>query len=496
MAVFFLFSPLFADTGAESIDDAGGYLNQNVVTKKLANGITVILLNRGYSPTLSFETSFRVGSADESYRTMGAAHLLEHMLFKGTDTLGTRDFGKEKPLLDRIEAVGETLDNLRLRNPGNEMIPALEKELESLQKQGAELIVSSPYDMLYSENGGVDFNASTSRDKTGYYISLPAESLELWAKVESERLRNPVMREYYLERSNVEQERLMRYDSSGSGLFFEEFLAQALIAHPYRHPTIGWRSNIPFLSIKDVREFYRRYYIPSRMTITIVGRQNVDETFRVVEKYFSYIQAAPEPPAITVAEPKQSGEKRFVLNFDSSPYLIMGWHKPTYPSTDDYAFDMLTEILTGGQSGRLQRALVRERKLASSVETMNGMPGARYDNLFLIYAAPVEGHSLEELEKAIYEELEKALAGITEADMEKVRNRMESQMVFGLSANKEVASLLSYYQTIYGDWRYLVNYRKTLSRITIQDIRSAASKYCLQENRVVGYLKSSGKKEK
>jgi predicted Zn-dependent peptidase len=127
---------------------------------------------------------------------------------------------------------------------------------------------------------------------------------------------------------------------------------------------------------------------------------------------------------------------------------------------------------------------------------MNGIPGARYDNLFAIYAAPVEGHSLEELESAIYEELEKALAGITEADMEKVRNRMESQMVFSLSANREVASLLSYYQTVYGDWRYLLNYRKNLSRITIQDIRSAASKYCVQDNRVVGYLKSGVKKEK
>ncbi len=228
------------------INDAGTYLKENVKTFKLSNGITLILLNRGYSPTLAFEIAFRVGSVNETYRTAGAAHMLEHMLFKGTDVIGTKDYKKEKVILKKIEAIGETLDKVRILNPDNVRISHLEKELKKLQKEQRKYVVNSPYDMIYTSNGGVGFNASTSKDMTGYYIELPSKKLKLWAKTESERLRKPVLREFYLERNNVIQERLMRYDSKGTGLLFESFIATAFQSHPYRHPIIGWRSNIPF----------------------------------------------------------------------------------------------------------------------------------------------------------------------------------------------------------------------------------------------------------
>ncbi len=480
-----------ADPGHGAIRDAGEYMKKNVVTRKLKNGITVILLNRGYAPVLAFEIAFRVGSVDESYRTIGAAHLLEHMLFKGTETIGTKDWSRERPVQARMEAVGETIDRLRLTDPGNARLPALEAELKRLEKEQAALVVSTPYDAIYSENGGVGFNASTSKDKTGYYIELPASRLEMWAKMESERLISPVLREFYLERNNVLQERLMHYDSIGTGLIYEKFMATALIAHPYRHPIIGWRSNIPFLSIEDVRKFYRDYYVPSRMTITVVGMQDNEQTFAVIEKYFGVLEERPDPEPVTVREPKQIGERRFAMNFEANPYLMIGWHKPAFPSGDDLTCDVISEMLTGGKSSRLYRALVLDRKIASSISAWNGAPGSRYDNLFVLFAAPRPPHTPEELERAVYEEMDRFFGDVSEAELNKVVNGIESGMVFGLETNKGIARLLSYYQTLYGDWKYAADYLAMIKKVTIRDVKSMKEKYFSGSNRTVGMLLDS-----
>jgi predicted Zn-dependent peptidase len=471
-----------------AIRDAGEYLKKNVVTKKLKNGITVILLNRGFAPVLAFEISFRVGSVDESYRTIGAAHMLEHMLFKGTDTIGTKDWPKERVIQGRMEAVGEAIDRLKIADPNNARLPELQAELQKLQKEQAALVVSSPYDGIYTENGGVGFNASTSKDKTGYYIELPASKLEMWARMESERLTNFVLREYYLERNNVLQERLMHYDSIGTGLMFERFISAAFIAHPYRHPIIGWRSNIPYLSIGDIRKFFRDHYIPSRMTVTIVGMQNTEQTFEVIERYFSKIEPRPDPAPVAIIEPSQSGERRFNLNFESNPYLVIGWHKPAFPTRDDLICEVISEILTGGKSSRLYRSLVLEKKVASSVSAWNGAPGSRYPNLFTIFAAPQPPHTPQELERAIYDEVERFFGDVSGEEIQKVVNGMESGMVFDLESNKGIAGILSYYQTLYGDWKYVADYLSMIKKVTIQDIKSMKDKYFTENNRTVGIL--------
>lgn len=482
---------LLASPGDAAIRDAGVYLKKNVVAKKLKNGITVILLNRGFAPVCAFEIAFRVGSVDENYRTAGAAHLLEHMLFKGTDAIGTTDWAKERVIQSRIEAVGETIDRLKLESPKNARLPELEKELARLQEAQSKFLTAEPYDRIYSEIGGVGLNASTSKDKTGYYIELPASQMETWAKMESERLMNLVLREYYLERSNVLQERLMHYDSLGTGLIYERFMAEAFIAHPYRHPIIGWRSTIPFLSIEDVRTFYRERYIPSRMTITIVGMQDTAKTLALVEKYFGRIEQRPEPPPVTAMEPPQMGERRFILDFESNPYLVIGWHKPAFPAYDDLVCEVISELLTGGMSARLNRALVVEKKIASSISAWNGAPGARYDNVFALFATPRPPHTAEELERAIYAEMDRLFADVSEAELVKVVNSIESETVFDLETNKGLARTLSYYQTLYGDWTYAAQYPEMMRRITVQDIKKAGARYFIPGNRTVGVLRDS-----
>jgi predicted Zn-dependent peptidase len=263
------------------------------------------------------------------------------------------------------------------------------------------------------------------------------------------------------------------------------------MAHPYRHPIIGWGETIPFLSLKDVERFYWTYYIPSRMTITVVGKQDPEKTFRVIEKHFGAIKARPDPGEIPVKEPALSGERRFVYNFESNPYLIIGWHKPPAPEWDDYVFEVVQEVLSGGKSSRLYRSLVLEKKIAAEVSAWNGTPGARYGNLFIVMATPQPGHTLEELEKEIYREIDLLREGITAAEIQHARNRMESKFVFGLTDNEEVAGLLSYFQTIYGDWRELVNYMTRIQKVGVDDVRRVTSNYLVEQNRTVGMLKDT-----
>ncbi len=471
--------------------DAGDYLKKNVVQKRLKNGITVILLNRGYAPVLAFEIAFRAGSSDESYRTTGTAHLLEHMLFKGTDRIGTTNYAAEKKLLARIEAVGETIDRLKLSNPANGEIPALEAELHRLEKEAQAYVVASPYDRIYTENGGVGFNASTSKDMTGYYIELPASKLELWADLESERLRNPVFREFYLERNNVVQERLMSADSKGTGLLFEQFIAAAFAAHPYRHPVIGWRSSIPFLSLGETMKFYRTHYIPSRMTICIVGKQDTDRTLAVIERAFGGLEPMPDPPYVSITEGVQTGERRVEVDFASAPYLVIGWHKPAYPDRDDILCEAAASMLADGKSSRLYRSLVLDRKIASSVAAWNGAPGGRYPNLVTLFVTPRAPHTTEEVERAVYEEMDAFFRNVTEEELRRVINKEESSTVFELGSNKGLASILSYYSAVHGDWRQVMNYMDVLRGVTLEEIRTLGPKYFTKNNRTVGVLRDS-----
>ena len=480
---FLLIIPLYS--GAVNVAD---YLNEKVVVKKLSNGITLVMMNRGFAPTLAFNIAFRVGSADESYSTVGAAHMLEHMLFKGTKKIGTTDYEAERVLLRRIEALGETIDKLNISNPKNPLLSDMKAQLKALEEEASQYVISSHYDRIYSENGGIGLNASTSRDKTAYYIELPADRLELWAELESDRFMNPVFREFYTERDNVYQERLMRYDSSGTGLFFEQFLAEAFMIHPYRHPIIGWRSNINSLSLRDIRNFFNQFYIPSRMTITIVGKQDVDKTYDLVKKYFEKIPSRPEPQGIALREVEARGEKRFTFRYNSSSHIAIGWRKPTFPDKENAALDIASDILSGGKSSRLYRSLVVEKKIASSISAWNGTPGSRYENLFVVSGTPAAGFTCEELEAEIYKEIEALKSSVSIEEMNKVKNGLESQILFALGSNKSVANLLSYYQTIFGDWKYLLTAKRTMKALTSQDVENAVSKYLIKDNAIVGIL--------
>lgn len=493
--LFALLPLLFSLSLSAQESEVGRYLNQKVVEARLSNGIKVLLVDRGYTPTLALIISFKAGSADESYETIGAAHFLEHMLFKGTDKIGTKDYAAEKKLLDEIEAIGETLDYLNIVNPKNDMIPKLTARMKELEEKHREYVTDERYDKIYSMHGGIGFNAGTSRDMTSYVIELPSSKFELWADLESERLRNPVFREFYTERDTVYEERLMRTDSDGSSLLFETFIATAFSAHPYRHPIIGWKSNIKALSINKIRDFYYTHYIPSRMTITIVGKQDIKKTLSVLESRFGKIPSKPEPRPIAIREPRQLGERRCIVKFNANPLILIGWHVPSIDSKDYYALDVIEGLLGDGKTSRLYQSLVLDKKIASSIDAWNGYPGSRYSALFIIHATPRPPHSVHDIEKAIYDEIAKMKQELRDDEIQKVQNRMESSLVFTLEGNMGIARYLSYYDTVTGDWRNFANYFESIKKVDKNDVLRVLDTYFTEDNRTVGVLVKEERKK-
>ncbi|MDT8440316.1 MAG: pitrilysin family protein [Desulfuromonadales bacterium] len=464
-------------------------LEEKVVEHRLANGLQLLVVDRPETPVVTAYITIGVGAVHETSESRGVAHLLEHMLFKGTQTIGTTDYAREKPLLERIEAVGSELDRLR---PDPKVDPArladLEVELARLQAEHKQYVVKDEFSRIYGENGGVGYNAFTSKDLTTYLISLPANKLELWALVESDRMQNPVLREFYTEREVIREERRRSYETSPRGLLYETLIANAFTVHPYREPIIGWHSDIANLTIAETRDFLLRYYAPVNTVIALVGDVRPAEAIALVERYFGDIPAGTPVPPVVAVEPPQKVEKRVRVAFDAEPQLAVAFHKPTLPHRDDYVFDLLDQVLGQGRTSRLYRALVEEQRLATSVATY-GAPGARYPNLFVINAVPRHPHTADEVEAAIFAELERLrLEPVSDAELRKARNRLVTDQLRYLRSNSGLARILTTYQSLLGDWRYLVSYQEQIDAVTAAEIMRAAQTYFRPTNRTVVVL--------
>ena len=464
-------------------------LEDKVFEHRFDNGLKLLVVERHDTPVVSAYITIGVGSVHETSETRGVAHLLEHMLFKGTKTLGTTDYTKEKPLLEEIERVGSQLDALRLQNDvAPAEVAALEKQLSELQAEHKQYVVKDVFSNLYSENGGVGYNAFTSKDLTTYLISLPSNKLELWALIESDRMKNPVLREFYTERDVIREERRRSYDTNPARKHYESLVTNAFKVHPYRNPIIGWHSDIANLSPQKTRGFLEKYYAPVNTVIALVGDIRAADAVVLVNRYFGDIAPGTPAPRVSAVEPVQKGEKRILEVFDAEPRLAIAWHKPTMPDKDDYAFDLIDQILGSGRTSRLYRSLVEEQKLATSV-SVYGAPGSRYPNLFVIEGIPRHPHTVEELESAIYAELDKLKQELVEEEeLTKVRNRLLTDQLRQLRSNSGLARLLTSYQSLAGDWRYVANYAVEIDKLSAEDLKQVANRYLTQSNRTVVVL--------
>ena len=466
-------------------------LEGRVKEYSLSNGMKILILERHFAPVVSLYMRFKVGAVDEAGGETGTAHLLEHMLFKGTETLGTRNYKEEKKILKDIDQLAGQVDEEMKKGEkadGNR-IAELKERLKNIQQEHKKWVVKDEIDAIYSQNGAEGLNASTGYDVTTYKVSLPANQIELWARIESDRISNPVTREFYSEREVVREERRQREETQPDGKLMENFLATAFVAHPYGRPVIGWDSDIKYLKRGRVKQIFRDYYCPNNAVVAVVGDVNPDEVMKTIERYFGGIPRQEILPVSVSEEPEQSGERRVEVEFEANPKMIIGYHKPTLPHFDDYVFDVIDILLSDGRTSRLYKKLVEEKKIAVSVSTSNGFPGSRYANLFTVFATPRSPHTCDELEEEIYKQFDRLKEdAVTSYELNKVKNRLEASFIRSLNSNTGLAGRLSYYQTIAGDWRYIEEHLKVIEKVTPEDIMEVAKKYLIRKNRTVAQI--------
>jgi len=468
----------------------GQGLADKVHEHTLQNGMKLLMVPRHTSPTVAAWIRFKVGSVDERSDERGLAHLLEHMLFKGTKTLGTRDYAAEKPILDKIESTAQRLmaEQLKREKADQQMVEKLAKELDALEKEAGKYVVKEEFADIYARNGGSGYNAFTSKDGTTYIINLPANKMELWAAIESDRMQNAVLREFYTEMKVVKEERRRSYDAQPEGKLWETYMAGAFNAHPNGQPIIGWMSDIENLTRTKAERFLQKYYAPNNAIVAIVGDIDPQKTIALVEKYFGVIPPGEPVPPVAVVEPKQAGEKRIEVIGDAESELMIGFHKPTLPAPDDYVFDLIDMLLTHGRTSRLYKKLVLEKQLATSISSF-GAPGSRYPNLFIISATPRAPHGLPEVESAIYEELERLKKEpMTDKELQQVLNQLEFEESSQMVSNGGLARNLTEYEAVAGNWRYLIEHRQKVAAITAADVMRVANQYFTRENRNVGFI--------
>jgi predicted Zn-dependent peptidase len=492
ISLFVIISNVPADAGGQSSPG----LAERVIKHTLANGLTVLLVERHQSPIVSINLTFGVGGINEHNGATGLAHLYEHMAFKGTRTLGTKDYAGEQPVLEELERIQRDIEQVRERlqaegqdESSSPALKQLRRQFTEAQDRAGQFVVGNELAMLYQRHGGVGLNASTGKDITRYTVSLPSNRLPLWAAVESDRMRGPVLREFYKERDVVLEERRLRTDDNPNGLLYEAFAAAAFEAHPYGFPTIGWASDIQSLTPAVTEAFFQTYYGPANAVIAIVGDIHPPDVIALIERTFGKIPAMTAPPRVVTVEPPQRGERRLEVEFDAEPVLLLGYHKPALGHPDDFVFDVMDSILSEGQTSRLYQRLVREKRLATAIDTQTSFPGAQAPNLFVLSAVPLAPHTAREVEDAMTEELERLKAEPVEAaELEKVLNNLDAELLRSLRSNSGLASQLAYFQTVAKDWRYVLTARERIAAVTPADIQRVAAQYLTRSNRTVATL--------
>lgn len=400
----------------------------------LPNGLHVILHKDNTTPIVAVSVLYHVGSKNENPSRTGFAHFFEHLLFEGTENIKRGEFFK------------------------------------------------------YITDAGGNNNANTSNDRTYYYEVLPSNQLELGLWLESERMMHAKIEQIGVDtqREVVKEEKRQRMDNQPYGSILTEILKRAYTVHPYRWPTIGSLEHLNQASLDEFIEFYKTYYVPNNATLSIAGDIDIDQTKNLISKYFKDIQKGTKPvPRPTVVEPQQTKEVRdVVLDNIQLPAVVQAYHMPAQGTPDSYALDMLSTLLSGGESSRLYKALVDEQKKALTVQSF---PFSSEDpGLYLVFGLVNMGISPDDLEKAMDAEVEKVQKElISEQEFQKIRNQVESQFVQQNASVAGIAEQLANYHVYFGDTNLINTEIDKYNKITRQDLQRVAQKYLNKNNRVV-----------
>ncbi len=479
-----------------------------VETFELSNGMKFLAVIRPELTTVSAGWVAHVGSSNERPGITGISHFFEHMMFKGSRTIGTRDIERDLEIIEEQEKLQERIravyrDQRERHRLGaiedpfadSERPPELielEARFDALVGEQRELMVKDEFDKVYSEAGGSGMNAFTSEDVTVYFITVPANKLELWFWMESDRLLNPVFREFYSERDVVYEERRLRTESTPTGEFNELFDAMFWQSHPYSWPVVGWPSDLRVYSLAQAKDYFDTFYAPNNLTAAIVGNFDLDEAKVLAERYFGRIPRGENtPPDVVTLELEQRAEKRMEASCDCQPQIEIRYHTVAFRHRDSYALDVLAGILNG-RSGRLYKSLVLDQEIASSAGA--AQDSRKWDGSFSLQAETKGEATPVDLERSFYEELRKIREEpIPDRELQKVKNQITASSYRRLSSGFFLLLQLLVYDGL-GEWEYLNLWADRTLAVTADDVTRVAESYFAPEHRAVGlyYRKEGG----
>lgn len=453
----------------------------------LSNGMKVLLVERHETPRISCRMFFRVGSVNERPGLTGVSHLLEHMMFKGTNRIGVKDAPRDAALRARIDEVAVALDTEELKGDRADAarVKELRARLDALQKEEHDLVIKDELWETYLKNGATGLNAFTSNDVTAYIVTIPSNRLELYCWLESDRIANQTFREFYSERDVVMEERRLG-ENTPTGPFYEAMESLTYDAHPYSWPVVGWMSDLLHLPRAEMMRYFATYYAPNNAILVLVGDFRTAEAISLIHKYFDDIpRGAEEPPPVVTVEPSQVGEKRLVSEADSEAQVSIRFHTPAIGHPDLAVLDVIDGIMSG-RAGRLNKALVRRDEIA--VSARGSSDTAKYPSVFTFSGTPKKPHTPEELEAAFDREIERLKTEpVTADELALVKKRLRAGFVRSLRSIDGLSTTLGYTEANFG-WREILNSQKAQQAVTVDDIQRVAAQYFVKTNRVVGIL--------
>jgi predicted Zn-dependent peptidase len=485
---------------------------------KLDNGMQVLMVERHDAPVVMAAICARVGSANEVAGITGISHLFEHMMFKGSEKIGTKDIKLDLEVMAKLDSLRalmrdeeaimrEELRRGRIKdmadpNAKTSRYRSLESVFDSLVLVERELIIKDQLDEIYTKNGGNFLNAFTSQDMTAYFVRIPRNKIELYMWLESDRFSHPVFREFYSERDVVREERRLGVESTPTGLIDEDFNSMVWKSSSYHWDVIGWPSDLGAITHEQANAYYNTYYSPNNLTMVLVGDLNPEETIKMVRKYFNSIpRGKMSPPDVVTLEEKQYGEKRLIAEAETDPTVEILYHTVAWKHPDSYALDVLAGIM-GGKTGRLYKALVEEKGIAKSSSggggRMMGGGGRRmavdasqdsrkYAGAFDISAEGVSGVKPEQLESAIYEVIEGMQKDtVSTEELQKVKNQLRVDGIRSIDFMSGLGIIFYLGQAAaMGDWTEANNAPKKLDLVTATDVKRVANTYFAKNQRNV-----------
>lgn len=457
---------------------------------RLDNGMKFIVLERHQAPVVSFLTYADVGGVDEPDGKTGVAHFLEHLAFKGTSRIGTTDYQAEKPLLDRLDVLAAKIEQAQAAKKTTQ-VTQLQAEFNKVEAEAAKLVKQNDLGRIVEQSGGVGLNANTSTEATRYFYSFPSNKLEMWMSLESERFLDPVFREFYKEKQVILEERRLRVENSPIGMMVEKFIDTAYTKHPYKRPVIGYDEDIRGLTREDVQKFFDTHYVPSKLTLAIVGDVNPDEVKKLAQTYFGRYKARPAETTQLPVEPKQTETREVTVQLQSQPWYLEGYHRPAVNHPDHVVYEIIAGLLSDGRTSRLYKSLVEKQRLALSAQGFSGFPGDKYPNLMLFYALTAPGHTVDEVAAALRTEIDRLKTEpVSEMELQRVKTQARAGLLRSLDSNMGMAQLLLEYEVKTGSWRNLFKELEQITAVTAKDVQMVAQRTFTPENRTIGKLLS------